>query len=127
LCLSSFSSSLSLSLLLSKWKIEIGFSLLLLEEEPWHDSNFFSVLLRVVMFPVMMTIAGFFFFFEIQFFVFFSDAHSSDIRFAFYLMMEKSWIAKKRIVLLQRIHSGSAFMMSLLSLPPSFNKCEHLA
>ncbi len=50
----------------------------------------------VVMFPVMMTIAGFFFFFfEIQIFVFFSDAHSSDIRFAVYLMIEKSWIAKK--------------------------------
>jgi hypothetical protein len=47
------------------------------------------------MFPVMMTIAGFFFFFEIQIFVFFYDAHSSDIRFAVYLTIEKSWIAKK--------------------------------
>jgi hypothetical protein len=99
-----------------------------LEEEPWHDDcNFFSVLLRRGDVSGEDDDRGLFFFLEIQIFVFFSDAHSSDIRFAFYLMMEKSWIAKKRIVLLQRIHSGSAFMMSLLSLPPSFNKCEHLA
>jgi hypothetical protein len=98
-----------------------------LEEEQWHDCNFLSVLLRRGDVSGDDDDRGLFFLFEIQIFVFFSDAHSSDIRFAFYLMIEKSWIAKKRIVLLQRIHSGSAFMMSLLSLPPSFIKCEHLA
>jgi hypothetical protein len=41
--------------------------------------------------------------------VFFSNAHSSNIRFAIYLMMEKSWIARKRIILLQRIHSRFAY------------------
>jgi hypothetical protein len=57
----------------------------------------------MVMFPMMMTIAVFFFFFlEIQFFVFFSNTHSSDIRFAIYLMMEKSWIAIKKIVLAKK-------------------------
>ncbi len=44
--------------------------------------------------------------------MFFSNAHSSDIRFAIYLMIENSWIAKKKIILLQIIHSGFAFMMS---------------
>jgi hypothetical protein len=51
----------------------------------------------MVMFPMMMRIAVFFFF-EIQIFVFFSNAHSSNIRFAIYLMTEKSWIARKKIV-----------------------------
>ncbi len=65
-----------------------------MEEEPWHDFNFFSMMIRRGDVSGNDDDRGGFFF-EIQIFAFFSDAHSSDIRFAVYLMIEKSWIAKK--------------------------------